>query len=159
MSNPYIDSAVNKIINDTQLEFPLNLALASCWISAHFKGENLKICDARGKSSLADYFILMSSSNTTQAGAIATEISNQLKKHKANCLSKEGLDTSNWILLDFGDVIIHIFQEKAQAELCRNKIQQDNLEDKFKKLDIESRDRSADPGAWNRKINKEYREE
>ena len=114
MSNPYIDSAVNKIMNDTQLEFPLNLALASCWISAHFKGENLKICDARGKSSLADYFILMSSNNTTQAGAIATEISNQLKKHKANCLSKEGLDTSNWILLDFGDVIIHIFQENAR---------------------------------------------
>ena len=53
-----------------------------------------------------------------------------------------------------------IFVEQFyRAELCRNKIQQDNLEDKFKKLDIESRDRSADPGAWNRKINKEYREE
>ena len=114
MNNPYIDNAVEKIIKDDQLEFPLNFALASCWVSAHFKGENLKICDARGKSSLADYFILMSSTNTTQAGSIATEICKQLGKHKANCLSKEGLDTSNWILLDFGDIIIHIFQENAR---------------------------------------------
>jgi len=114
MNNPYIDNGVAKVINDDQLEFPLNIALASCWISAHYKGENLKICDAREKSSLADYFILMSSNNPTQARSIADEISKQLGKHKATCLSKEGLDASDWILLDFGDVIIHIFQENAR---------------------------------------------
>ena len=56
----------------------------------------------------------MSVNNKTQASSVASEIMSQLKSHNASCISQEGLDTGEWILLDFGDVIIHIFQESSR---------------------------------------------
>lgn len=111
MSNEYISTEVAKIVNDEQYPFPKNLAMASAWILANSKGVNLKVINVSKSSSIADYFILASANNPTQARSMADDLLFQIKKHGQEVLSKEGLADAQWILLDFGDIIVHIFQE------------------------------------------------
>lgn len=105
----YVDEQIEKIIKDENLEFPKNMAMAASWIIGHFKGFDLKILDVREKSSLADYFVLSSASNSIQAKTMVNEISKQMKKYGNKIISREGLDGSDWILLDLGDLLVHIF--------------------------------------------------
>jgi len=114
-SSEFIVKNVNEIINDKQYEFPLNMAMASTWVLGNFKALNLKVIDMRETTSLADYFVLASASNMNQAQAMASEISSQMLRLGYKVLSREGYNTnSDWILLDIGDVIIHIFQETSR---------------------------------------------
>jgi len=114
MSNPFIEKQVAKIINEENIEYPKNIALACAWIIANFKGVNIKVFDVSASSSLCDYNILASAQNTTQARSIVDELSPNLKKHGQEILSLEGLSDAEWILVDAGDVIVHLFQETAR---------------------------------------------
>jgi ribosome-associated protein len=112
--NEYVQNEVNKIISNTSFEFPLNHAMASAWIVANFKGDNLKIFDLRKSSALCDYSILATAQNATQARAMVDEISGNLKNHGASIVSYEGYESADWILLDTGDIIVHIFNGPAR---------------------------------------------
>lgn len=114
MSQEFIDHEISKIINDKELGHPRNMAMASAWILGNLKGINLKVFDVSHTSSLSDYYVLASATNVTQASAMASEIVRCLRNHELNFLSKEGVNGSDWILLDAGDVIIHIFLETAR---------------------------------------------
>jgi ribosome-associated protein len=114
-NNTYIESEVDKIIGDKNLEFPLNLAMTCAWIMGNFKGINLKVLDVKKRSSLSDYFIIGSATNSTQAQAMADAILVQIKRHGHTVLSSEGRRDSDWILIDFGDVMAHIFIESARS--------------------------------------------
>jgi ribosome-associated protein len=114
MANEYIEEEVKKIIAEYQDDYPKNIALACAWILGNFKGENLKIIALEGKSSLADYFILGSATSSTQASSMATAISKQLQNNKIKCLSHEGQKDAEWTLLDFGDVLVHIFLDTTR---------------------------------------------
>ena len=105
----YVQTEVKKVISNPGFEFPLNHAMASAWIVANYKGENLKIFDLRKASALCDYSILATAQNATQARAMVDEISANLKDNGASIVSYEGYESANWILLDTGDIIIHIF--------------------------------------------------
>jgi len=109
MSNEYIQTEVNKILKSEEFPFPLNLAMASTWICGNLKGINLKILDVTKTSSLSDYFVLASASNSIQASAMADEVIRQLKTAGHQSISQEGKNGSDWILIDFGDIIVHIF--------------------------------------------------
>jgi len=111
MSKDYIETEVDKIIQDKTLDFPKNMAMACAWILGNFKGISLKVLDLRNATSLADYFVIASATNLTQARSMADAICKQMQKHEHETLSKEGIAGSDWILLDFGDIIVHIFQE------------------------------------------------
>jgi ribosome-associated protein len=115
MSNPYVTAEIEKIVKTETSEFPLNMAFAASWILAHFKAINIKVYNASGTSSLADYNIIASMQNPTQAKASVDTLLEQLKDHGMNNLSLEGRIDAEWILADFGDVIIHIFQETSRA--------------------------------------------
>jgi ribosome-associated protein len=112
--NEYINAEVNKVISNSAYEFPLNHAMASAWIVANFKGENLKIFDLRKSSALCDYSILATAQNATQARALVDEISSNLQQFGAKIVSYEGYEGADWILLDTGDIIIHIFNGPAR---------------------------------------------
>lgn len=115
MSREYVTKEVSEIFNDKNLEAPLNLAMAAAWIMGNFKGINLKVLDLKKTSGIADYFVLGSAGNPTQASAMAEEISHQMRLLGLEAISKEGLKQStDWILLDYGDVIIHVFHEPAR---------------------------------------------
>ena len=63
-------------------------------------------------SPIADYFIILSAGNTAQAQAIADNIEEKLLEAGRALLRKEGYRQANWILLDYGDVVVHIFKEE-----------------------------------------------
>lgn len=112
--NEYILNEVNKVITNSKFEFPLNHAMATAWILANFKGDNLKIFDMRKTSALCDYSIIATSQNATQARAMIDEVSQNLKNQGAHIVSYEGYESADWILLDTGDIIVHVFNGPAR---------------------------------------------
>lgn len=115
MSREYVQAQVDKIIKEEGHEFPENIALASAWICGNLKGINLKILDVSHTSSLSDYFVLASATNFIQAKAMAEEIMHHLKRHGHEIRSKEGMEDSDWILIDVGDIIVHLFLDASRT--------------------------------------------
>lgn len=67
-----------------------------------------------GKSEEADYMIIASGNSTTQVSAISQRIMVDVKKKKNIIVRTEGLNNSDWVLLDCGDVIVHVFREEVR---------------------------------------------
>jgi ribosome-associated protein len=79
------------------------------------QAKDLRVLDLRAISAFADYFVIASGANTRQIQAIADEVEQQLKKAGDRPLSVEGYDNAEWILMDYGDYLVHIFSEKSRA--------------------------------------------
>jgi ribosome-associated protein len=79
------------------------------------KAKDLIILNVREISAFADYFILCSGTSDRQVRAIASAIQENLKKAGILPLGVEGEGAASWILLDYDDVIIHVFLESARA--------------------------------------------
>lgn len=73
------------------------------------KGEDVKIIDIREVSVLADYFIIASGSNGNQVQAMADNVEEMLGKAGYVSAQIEGYDSANWILMDYKDIIVHVF--------------------------------------------------
>tara|TARA_R110000868_G_scaffold352079_1_gene613308 strand:+ start:1307 stop:1777 length:471 start_codon:yes stop_codon:yes gene_type:complete len=116
MSNEFINAQVDKIVKDESYPYPLNIAMASTWIIGNLKGVNLKVLDVAKQSSLADYFVMGSATNSTMAKAMADEVIFQMKRAGHSIVSREGMaSTADWILLDIGDIIVHIFLDSSRS--------------------------------------------
>lgn len=76
------------------------------------KGDDIKIIDISEVSVMADYFLIASGTNRNQVQAMADTVEEKL--HEAGVLPRqiEGYNTANWVLMDFNDVIVHIFNEE-----------------------------------------------
>lgn len=75
-------------------------------------GEDMVVLDLRGITSICDYFIIASAASSRQVKLIADGIQDELSKWDMELLNKEGYDYGRWILLDYGDIVIHIFHEE-----------------------------------------------
>ncbi|MEY8337278.1 ribosome silencing factor [Lachnospiraceae bacterium 62-35] len=73
------------------------------------KGGDVKIIDIHEVTVLADYFIIADGSNANQVQSMADNVQEVLGKRGYSCRQIEGYQTANWILMDYGDIIIHIF--------------------------------------------------
>lgn len=71
--------------------------------------------DVRASTSFTDYFIICSGANSRQIQAIADEVEQRLKKNGEYPSSIEGYENSEWVLVDYGDFVVHIFSEKART--------------------------------------------
>lgn len=69
----------------------------------------------REVTSFADYFVICTGANARQIQAVADEITQRLKKHGEHPASLEGYRNAEWVLIDYGDVVIHIFTPKARV--------------------------------------------
>lgn len=75
------------------------------------KAENLRLLDVQGISSLTDYLLIITGRSDRQVEAIAEEIRLGMKRdHGVVPLAVEGLKQGNWVLIDYGDVMVHVFQ-------------------------------------------------
>ncbi len=80
------------------------------------KAGRIEIIDVRGKVDYTDYVVVMSGRSDRQVAAIARGIEEDLKlKHGTRCSGVEGLPQGNWVLLDFGDVVVHIFHQDTRG--------------------------------------------
>ena len=95
-----------------ELDETVKLALH---LSSEKKAFDMIALDLREIASFTEFFIIVSGANQRQVQAIADEIGEQLKKQlKTRPVRIEGYRTGEWVLLDYGDFIVHIFEEKAR---------------------------------------------
>lgn len=79
------------------------------------KAINTTVIDLRDIASFTEFFVITSGTNQRQVQAIADEINEQLKKQLlAKPIRVEGYNAAEWILLDYGDFIVHVFEQKAR---------------------------------------------
>ncbi|HJA19771.1 ribosome silencing factor [Mediterraneibacter catenae] len=76
------------------------------------KGEDIKIIDITGVSVLADYFIIATGNSDSQVNALVDNVEEELHKAGYPLKQREGRANSSWILLDFGDIIVHVFDKE-----------------------------------------------
>ena len=79
------------------------------------KAKDTLILDLRGLAVFADFFVICSGESTTQVRAIAEHIEAEFMKNSIKPLSIEGLSYAHWVLMDYGDVIVHVFQDETRA--------------------------------------------
>jgi len=72
------------------------------------------VLDLREIASFTDYFVIVSGANERQVQAISDEVYEQLKKAGSAAARVEGYKTAEWILLDYGDFVVHVFEQKAR---------------------------------------------
>ncbi len=96
---------------DLKPEFTYNLIVDAAFSK---KAIDIKILDVRGICSFTDFFVIATADNRVQQRAIADAILERMKKNKRQCYHIEGFSDSNWTLLDFADVVAHIFLGKAR---------------------------------------------
>jgi ribosome-associated protein len=99
-------------VNDSSIESRVRVAVAAALDKKAF---DLDVLSVGELTSIADYFVLASASNERQAAAIADAVEAQLKEQLGvRPLLVEGTTPGRWILLDYGDFIVHIFTEDVR---------------------------------------------
>jgi ribosome-associated protein len=92
---------------------PVALAVANA--ALEHKALNVQIIDVRGKVDYADYVVIMSGRSDRQVSALARNIEETLDGQGMRCIGVEGLPHASWLLMDYGDVIVHIFHEDMRG--------------------------------------------
>jgi ribosome-associated protein len=72
------------------------------------------VLDLRGISSFTDFFVIVTGANRRQVQAIVDEVVEQLKRHGNPAARVEGYQNAEWVLIDYGDFVVHVFDEKAR---------------------------------------------
>jgi ribosome-associated protein len=99
-----------------QLAAAQKLALAIAEAALDRKAIKVEIIDVAGKVDYADYVVVMSGRSDRQVSALAKNLAGDVEaKTRHRCLSVEGLPQASWVLMDFGDVIVHIFHEDTRG--------------------------------------------
>src|SRR5262249_30285049 len=88
--------------------------LRSLQAAGEKKAAELTVLDLREIASFTDYFVLASGANKRQVQAIADEVVEQLKRHGTRAARVEGYQSAEWVLVDYGDFIVHVFDHKAR---------------------------------------------
>ncbi len=76
------------------------------------KAEDIHVIDISGISTLADYFIIANGTNKSQIQTLADHVEEALGREGLPLKQVEGYDTANWILMDYRDIVIHIFDKE-----------------------------------------------
>jgi len=79
------------------------------------KATDVVLLDVRGMTSYADYFVLASGDSERQVTATAENLRETLKMEGYRTIGTEGFDTGHWVLLDFGEVVVHVFFTEVRA--------------------------------------------
>jgi ribosome-associated protein len=92
----------------------LDLAIGLARLLDHKKGDHVEILDLRQITIIADFFVFASGFARVQIQALADAALEEAKKTGHSCRSVEGYEDSGWILLDLGDVIVHLLTEESR---------------------------------------------
>lgn len=76
------------------------------------KGENISVIDISGISPLADYFIITNGTSDSQVQALVDNVEEKMHKAGHSQIQREGMHSGNWVLLDYGDVVVHVFDKE-----------------------------------------------
>lgn len=113
------EERIGKIFSKRSLPREVKISIKA---SQAKKGENLVVLDLREISSFTDYFVILHGNSARQNLALQENIEKELKKEKTVPLSIEGKELGEWILMDYGSFIIHVFSEKAREYYSLEKL-------------------------------------
>ena len=97
------------------------------------KGEDIRVIDISGGTVIADYFIIASGSNPNQVQALVDNVEEQMYKAGYDDPRVEGYNTASWVLLDYNDVIVHVFSQDDRLFYDLERIWRDG-----KEIDVDS---------------------
>ena len=97
------------------------------------KGEDIRVIDISGVTVIADYFIIASGSNPNQVQALVDNVEEQMYKAGYDDPRVEGYNTASWVLLDYNDVIVHVFSQDDRLFYDLERIWRDG-----KEIDVDS---------------------
>ena len=92
------------------------------------KGEDARVIEITEIASFADYFIIADGNNPTQVNALVDNVEEQLGKAGFSPKRIEGIGNSNWVLMDYGDVIVHVFSKEDRLFYDLERIWKDGKE-------------------------------
>jgi len=98
------------------------------------KGEDIRILDISHVSTIADYFIIANGNSTSQVNALVDNIEEQMAKAGYDYRQREGQNTGAWVLLDYTDIIIHVFDKENRSFYNLERIWSDGREVKIEEL-------------------------
>ncbi len=97
----------------------LALALENAQLAARIADDNrakdVLVLDVRAATSLVDYFVIATAASRRQANAIASEIDQEMKRRGDKKLGIEGTEEGSWVLIDYGDFVVHVFAPEARG--------------------------------------------
>ena len=92
------------------------------------KAENITLIDMKGKSSVTDLMFIVSGRSTRHVKSIADNLITKLKKNKIKPIGVEGFSSSEWILLDYGDLLVHVMHPETCEFYSLEKLWDENIE-------------------------------
>ena len=106
---------MKKVHKDFQDASSLELARLAALAALDKKAEDLVVLDVRGLSSIADFFVIMSGRSTRHVQGLAQAVDEALRHKNVKDGNTEGLNEGHWVLLDYNDVIVHIFYNEDRS--------------------------------------------
>jgi len=103
------------------------IAKLACNALAEKKAEGVKVIDIRNISVIADYFVLADGANQNQLQAMQSAVDEALYKAGIHAKQVEGNNNSTWILMDYGDIIVHIFSKEDRLFYDLERIWRDGV--------------------------------
>jgi len=100
---------MKKVHKDIQDASSLEVARFAALAALEKKAEDLVVLDVRGLSSFTDFFVIMSGRSTRHVQGLAQEVDAALRHKKVKDGNTEGLNEGHWVLLDYNDVVVHVF--------------------------------------------------
>ena len=109
LQDTVIDTVITDAANDSELKMELICAAAD-----EYKAREITVLDVRAQTIVADYFIICSGTSTTHIKSIAEGVQDRLRERAQLRARSEGDAQSFWIILDYSDVILHVFDEETR---------------------------------------------
>lgn len=100
--------------NDSRPDNAREAALAAVRTAINQKGLDARALDLRDVSDIADYFIIVSGTSDRHVQGIADKIREELRQHGETPVGTSGYETAEWILLDYGNIVVHVFYEPTR---------------------------------------------
>ena len=108
---PRLSGESTSMASDDARELAIMVAAAAL----EKKASGLEILDVAGKVDYADFLVLMTGTSDRQVAALAQGIEDSLRLKNRRALSIEGLPHAHWVLMDYGDVVVHVFQDETRG--------------------------------------------
>nr|MBO4518345.1 ribosome silencing factor [Clostridia bacterium] len=90
------------------------LAGKVCEILENHKAEDVRIIDLRGKTEVADFFVIASGRSMTHTRSLIDNVEEELEKAGLSPTREEGVREGRWAVIDYGDVIVHVFNDETR---------------------------------------------
>lgn len=119
---------LNEEIVSLENASPLEIARAIESILDNKKGRDIKVLHVEDVSNIADYFVVCTATSNTHVKALSGEVEYQLERRGVNAYHIEGRDNNSWVVLDYCNVLVHIFNREARDFYNLDKLYENTTE-------------------------------